>query len=171
MDRSRLYFDKDISYKVIKILLTEKLRYHSQSGRDISQHFTNDICHILVKIFLSWCIYLLHFGQNIYQKLMQISVTFRWRYFSQSAGPRWMAGQGAGDLQDQQQAGVRHQLVHIQGICLRTNKKTNKQTKRIYHHYQSLPPAGTLSRYLIKTNKQKTVTNYQLLFLSELKIM
>ena len=46
-------------------------------------------------------------------------------YLSQSTGPRWMAGQGAGDLQDQQQAGVRHQLVHFQGTLF-LNKKTKK---------------------------------------------
>ena len=37
------------------------------------------------------------------------------RYFLQSPGAGGVVGPRAGDLQDQQQAGVCHQLVHVQG--------------------------------------------------------
>ena len=49
------------------------------------------------------------------------------RYFLQSPGAGGVVGQGAGDLQDQQQAGVCHQLVHVQGeqIFLFTFKVAN----------------------------------------------
>ena len=52
-----------------------------------------------------------------------------------------MAGPGAGGVQDQQQAGVRHQLVHFQGEL--SNKQTNKQKQTSSQNKQQTKKAQT----------------------------
>ena len=64
--------------------------------------------------------YFSHFDKGIWKGYISLFC------FSQSAGPRWMAGPGAGGVQDQQQAGVCHQLVHFQGGLLNKQKGPNK---------------------------------------------